>query len=107
MIAPLPCAWSGRGARRRAGASTRRHPSPPSTPPASRRSGLALLASHPAALTAAQLEAAEPASRGLPYLRACVLESVRLWPTTPVVLRESTTATTWAGGVMPRRTGVV
>lgn len=29
------------------------------------------------------------------YLRACVLDTVRLWPTTPVLLRESTEATSW------------
>jgi cytochrome P450 len=32
-----------------------------------------------------------------PFLRACVLESVRLWPTTPAILRELTTDTTMNG----------
>jgi cytochrome P450 len=32
-----------------------------------------------------------------PFLRACVLESVRLWPTTPAILRELTTDTTFGG----------
>jgi cytochrome P450 len=32
-----------------------------------------------------------------PFLRACVLESVRLWPTTPAILRELTTDTTFSG----------
>src|SRR3954447_13703601 len=31
------------------------------------------------------------------FLRAALLESVRLWPTTPAILRETTTATTWDG----------
>ncbi|OAK51144.1 cytochrome P450 [Rhodococcoides kyotonense] len=34
----------------------------------------------------------------LPYLRACILESVRLWPTTPAILRDSTTTTHWGEG---------
>ncbi|MFB9909003.1 cytochrome P450 [Allokutzneria oryzae] len=59
---------------------------------------LGLLANHPdqqrrAREEIADLDPAEP--HQLPYLRACVLESVRLWPTTPVLLRESTTATAW------------
>jgi cytochrome P450 len=33
-----------------------------------------------------------------PFLRACVLESVRLWPTTPALLRELTGATTFTDG---------
>jgi cytochrome P450 len=33
-----------------------------------------------------------------PYLRACVLESVRLWPTTPTILRDTTEDTTWRDG---------
>ncbi len=47
-------------------------------------------------------EAREPA-----YLRACVLESVRLWPTTPAVLRDTTTETSWASGTLPAGTGLV
>lgn len=30
-----------------------------------------------------------------PYLRAAVLESLRLWPTTPMILRDSTRDTEW------------
>jgi hypothetical protein len=33
-----------------------------------------------------------------PFLRACVLESVRLWPTTPAILRELTEDTTFRDG---------
>lgn len=39
-------------------------------------------------------------------LRAAVLESVRLWPTTPMVLRETTTETQWASGRLPAGTAV-
>ncbi len=41
----------------------------------------------------------------LPYARACVLESVRLWPTTLVVLRDSTEPTSWDGRTLPAGTG--
>ncbi|MBP2471610.1 cytochrome P450 [Crossiella equi] len=61
---------------------------------------LALLATHPEQELKALAEA-EGAPEGsyweLPYLRACVLESLRLWPTTPLLLREATEDTTLAG----------
>lgn len=41
----------------------------------------------------------------LPYARACVLESLRLWPTTLVVLRDSTGPTTWGERTLPGGTG--
>jgi cytochrome P450 len=44
-----------------------------------------------AAYRALALLAAGPPDRDLPYLQASVLESVRLWPTTMVILRDSTT----------------
>ncbi len=60
---------------------------------------LALLAGHPAALARALHEAADPRQPALrPYLRATVLESVRLWPTTPTILRDTTSDTTWGEG---------
>jgi cytochrome P450 len=64
---------------------------------------LALLATHRAEAARAMAELAEvdmATSRELPYLRACVLESVRLWPTTPVILRDTTTVTRWSGATM-------
>lgn len=68
---------------------------------------LALLASHPeharrAAAEVGDAEGAGPAP--LPFLRACVLDAVRLWPTTPALLRESTTSTMWGDQPMPPRT---
>lgn len=57
---------------------------------------LALIASHPEA------RVDEPGS-----LRACVLESLRLWPTTPLVLRQTTGETQWENGTMPAGTGVL
>jgi cytochrome P450 len=43
----------------------------------------------------------------LPYLSACVLETVRLWPTTLAVLRESTAVTVWDQTSLPRGTSFV
>ncbi|WP_345602570.1 cytochrome P450 [Pseudonocardia adelaidensis] len=71
---------------------------------------LALLATHPAELDAARSELAghgPDAPRDLPGLRAAVLESVRLWPTTPAILRETTTPTELGGRTLPARTLVV
>jgi cytochrome P450 len=41
------------------------------------------------------------------YLRASMLESLRLWPTTPIVLRETTTPTDWPAGRLPAGTTLV
>ncbi|MFD2028773.1 cytochrome P450 [Promicromonospora aerolata] len=41
----------------------------------------------------------------LPYARACVLESLRLWPTTFAVLRDSTGPTEWGERTLPTDTG--
>ncbi|QWF77798.1 cytochrome P450 [Amycolatopsis sp. CA-230715] len=59
---------------------------------------LALLATHPEQDTEARAEIDGldlGAPQALPYLRASVLDTVRLWPTTPVLLRESTAETAW------------
>jgi cytochrome P450 len=71
---------------------------------------LALLASHPehAKRARAEVHSHSGAARShMPFLRATVLESLRLWPTTPLVLRETTTPTSWRNGVMPARTGLI
>jgi cytochrome P450 len=50
---------------------------------------LAALVTHPRQLEHAMADAAEPQlAKVRPYLQGCVLESVRLWPTTPVLLRD-------------------
>jgi cytochrome P450 len=57
---------------------------------------LALLTSHPAELSRAQEDSSDPDRPALrPFLRASVLESVRLWPTTPTILRDTTEDTEW------------
>lgn len=60
---------------------------------------MALLATHPSERALAVEDAAEPDRVAVrPYLRGCVLESVRLWPTTPTILRDTTEDTRWADG---------
>lgn len=36
-----------------------------------------------------------------------VLESLRLWPTSPLILRETTSPTEWSAGEIQARTGIV
>jgi cytochrome P450 len=58
---------------------------------------LALLAAHPESRT--RWETTDPDTpQKRPYLQASVLESVRLWPTTPAILRETVEDTTWRDG---------
>lgn len=60
---------------------------------------LALLSTHPAALARALDDAQDPDAPLLrPFLRASMLESVRLWPTTPTILRDTTRDTEWRDG---------
>jgi cytochrome P450 len=71
---------------------------------------LALLTTHPEHLQRAREEttgnvvAAKPHR---PFLRATVLESVRLWPTTPAILRQSTRPTEWENGIKPAHTSIL
>ncbi|KAA0101349.1 cytochrome P450 [Mycolicibacterium sp. P1-18] len=60
---------------------------------------LALLSTHPEQHALAMVDVDRPAEPLLrPYLRACILESVRIWPTTPTILRDTTEDTTWGEG---------
>lgn len=60
---------------------------------------LALLATHPAEFYAAAAESDPVETLSVrPYLRACVLESLRLWPTTPMILRDTVRDTVWGTG---------
>jgi cytochrome P450 len=71
---------------------------------------LALLATHPDEARQARDEIQANPGTGrqlLPFLRATVLESLRLWPTTPAILRQTTRATQWEHGSMPANTGVL
>lgn len=71
---------------------------------------LALLAVHRGHRHVAkhELAAADPGRPAeLPYLRACVLESLRLWPTTPLILRDGTADTAWGDTSLPTGTAFV
>jgi cytochrome P450 len=71
---------------------------------------LALLATHPDQAERACAEATggvAAARPHRPFLRACILESLRLWPTTPLILRQTTRDTEWENGMMPAQTGVL
>ena len=60
---------------------------------------LAVLATHPAERARALEDSVDPERVSVrPYLRGCVQESVRLWPTTPTILRETTEDTVWSDG---------
>lgn len=66
---------------------------------------LALLATHPGAADRARAEL--DGAPDLPYLRATLLESLRLWPTTPAILRDTTQATRWESGTLAAGSAVV
>ncbi|THJ67006.1 cytochrome P450 [Arthrobacter echini] len=70
---------------------------------------LTVLATHPEALAAArrEIDGDDSGRRVLPYLRAAVLESLRLWPTTPMILRQTTRPVQWEHGLMPDGCGVL
>ena len=71
---------------------------------------LAALVAHPAELARAREEIDDrdlALPQDLPRLRAAVLESVRLWPTTPLLLRETTRPVRWDDGELEGRTALV
>ena len=41
------------------------------------------------------------------FIRRCVLESLRLWPTTPAILREATQDVQWNDRLICRGTGII
>lgn len=71
---------------------------------------LVLLEGHPDAMATVVAEVAGTdldRPHDLAYTRACILESLRLWPTTPGILRDTTEPTTWNNGTLPAGTGLV
>jgi cytochrome P450 len=68
---------------------------------------LALLATHPEQRARARAETGGHTSDAFPYLRACLLDTVRLWPTTPMILRQTTVETTLHDTRLPAGTGVL
>jgi cytochrome P450 len=74
---------------------------------------LALIASHPrpgaqvdAELRDAQFDSARSVE-GLRYLEACLQEAMRLWPTTPLLSRETLEETEWDGAAVPAGTQIL
>src|SRR4051812_300749 len=71
---------------------------------------LALLACHQPFMERARQEALQERPRGAPrqsFIRRCVLECLRLWPTTPAILRETTEDVSWNAGLLKRGTGII
>jgi hypothetical protein len=71
---------------------------------------LAVLATHPVHAEKAAREATSgdvQTRTRLPYLRACLLESLRLWPTTPAILRETTREAELGGRKVAGKTNVM
>jgi cytochrome P450 len=60
---------------------------------------LAMLALHP--------EAGARARTDKDFRRASILETLRLWPTTPAVLRQTRTETEWESGTLPAGAGLL
>jgi cytochrome P450 len=71
--------------------------------------GLALLAAHPEYSQRAREESTQrdKEHEPLPTIRAAALEALRLWPTTPLVLRETTRDVEWETGIIPAGTGII
>jgi cytochrome P450 len=68
---------------------------------------LAMLAIHEEEYERARQEAtAADRPAHLPILRGSLLEALRLWPTTPAILRETTQETEWENGRLPAKTGI-
>lgn len=69
---------------------------------------LALLAAHSEHQARAHDELAQgPDESDLTFLRACVLEALRLWPTTPAILRQTHEETHWRNGRLPAKAGLL
>lgn len=66
---------------------------------------LALLASHPTQRAVATDEIA--AGGELRYVQACLQEAMRLWPTTPLLTRETLEDIAWNGATVPAGTQVL
>jgi cytochrome P450 len=70
---------------------------------------LALLAAHPEYSQRAREESTQrdKEHEPLPTIRAAALEALRLWPTTPLVLRETTRDVEWETGIIPAKTSII
>jgi cytochrome P450 len=67
---------------------------------------LALIASHPRQRAEVESEL-ERSPLGGPYMDACLHEAMRLWPTTPMLARETVTDVDWDGASVPAGTQIL
>lgn len=69
---------------------------------------LAMLSLHPQVEDQVRREISDtgPASE-LPLLRACLMDVLRLWPTTPAILRETTRSVSWHDGQLDKGTHIL
>jgi cytochrome P450 len=83
------------------------------TLPANALRALALLCSHPSQRAVAETEvsatdrSSAASVAALRYLRACLQEAMRLWPTTPLLSRETLVDLAWDGAVVAAGTQVL
>ena len=69
---------------------------------------LAAIVTHPEQRSNVEAELASHEDvTSLVYLRACIQEAMRLWPTTPILSRETLTDLTWNRGMVPAGTQVL
>jgi cytochrome P450 len=68
---------------------------------------LALLAAHPAVARRIDEARATGEAGDRTLLRATVLEALRLWPTTPAILRQSTAVTRFGNAELPAGSGIL
>jgi hypothetical protein len=68
---------------------------------------LALLSVHPEVLECVAGEISDDGMMDKLRLRGCFLEALRLWPTTPAILRETTRTVQFPNGTMPKGTGIL
>ena len=68
---------------------------------------LALLCAHPEYAASALDEVKDASPPSMDRFKASVLEALRLWPTTPLILRQTTQATQWKQGEMPANTSLL
>lgn len=67
---------------------------------------LSLLSVDPNTTSAVRAEA-QDSFPDMPLLRAVMLESLRLWPTTPLILRETRETTSWRNGTLKEGTSIL
>jgi Cytochrome P450 len=68
--------------------------------------GLAVILAHPS-VHERTMQEINAQSEDYPYLHACFLDTVRLWPTTPLILRQASQTIAIRGVTIPMKSGLV